>query len=484
MRIKIYIASILLGGSLVTTSCDEAMKSNLPSEYATVMHFKRNKGEKEIYLPLLRVGEENKYNILIGKGGGNPSLASEAALYVMTTEELNEYCKDNSRDYQLLPAAYYTLSNNTVLFASNESAKSVEVTFKTEQIALNLDKEIQYVLPLRLAANKGAVCDELSVEILKIEVKTPVVTSDMIDIQHIVLDYYAETKTYDISAALFLNLNENNWNFEIKAETDPAVLQGYVDEYKNKDTTMKDYAILPATNYTVPASISFTPGDLIKDFAIHIDYNGLETGHYLMPIALKECVGKSFDVDKSPNFIHIEVKKQLPAITITDEMMRNSTRPEMGPNFGEKPRLINYLFDNDPATFWQSEWTVYTTPGMTQKPHDPKYGLYLDIELENSISLFAFDYQTREKGYLTNPKKLKLYFCNSKEELNETLQPAFEISSGLPTISSEWYRSEIYNLGEAYKYIRISCVTNQENKDLCDKTNSSITYGELRIYGK
>lgn len=473
--------SLLLISALLGTSCDEAIDENFPSEYETVMHFKVMKGETVVEVPLLRIGDDSKYNVIVGKGGYKPSADAEAVMNVMTEDQLAEYCKENSCDYKLLPSKYYKLSSDKISFVGGESSKAVEVTFKTENIATDLSREIQYVLPLCLSASKGAVYKELSVEILKIKVKTPMISSDMPDLQSFIKNYYDGNKTFEVTSALLMDLNENKNSFIVNLESDENILAGYVEEYKKNNAAFKNARMLPIANYTIPASISFAPNDLVKELIVNINYDGLDIGNYLLPVVLKNCEGRPYDVNNTPRFIHIDLKKQLSAIILTPDMLSNSTRPEL---VNQGRHEVGSMLDGDPSTYWQSEWSIYTTPGDSRKPHDPKYGLYLDIELANPICDFAFDYQTSTLNAFTMSKRIKVYFCNSKEELDNNLMPAVEINSGLPNTSSTWYRSENYHSDRPFRYVRISSTLNYQDRNLCDKTNSSIAFGELKIYGQ
>lgn len=234
MKTKIFILQLLFGIILGLTSCDKAMEDNFPSEFASVLHFFIQKGENEIDIKLLNIDEAGKYSFSVGKSGNNPSATAKGVINVMSIEELDTYNNDHSTNYVTLPSKYYQLSTVELSFSEKENNKKVDIEFLTTQMDSELDMEnIQYVLPLCLNSQVSSVNEELNMLILKPIVSTPTITMELPDYQKISMNVtIPEVTSQTITMPLYIDLNENKWNFSVEIETDENVLQSIVDEYK------------------------------------------------------------------------------------------------------------------------------------------------------------------------------------------------------------------------------------------------------------
>lgn len=489
MKSKLYTLTWLLTCGLLISSCDNALDSNLPEEYASVVHFKGVEDEPETEMKLLLTGEDVIYEFEVGKGGNEPAAEANVDIKVMTEEELNTYNKEWNTDYILLPSEYYSFSETSLKFTSEENLKKVQITFKGATLQELADDGKQYVIPMTLSGINTLVHQGLHQSILKLNITVPTVSIEMQDMQKIEksINDTESDKKVDLPVMAIVDLNENKWTFNATFVKERTALQQLVDEYKSSHTEASEYELMPEENYILPDFLTFE-NSLLSDAMITVDANGInEEKNYLLPVKLDKCEGRPFNVDDKVFYIHLYVKDQLPSIDLTADMMRNSTRNEPGlASWGEPVRLLEHMFDDDATTYWQSEWTVYTTPGDERKPHDPKYGLYLDIELNTPITYFAFDYQVNKISDLHAAEEIELYFCNSINDLTQDIQPEVTISaSETPDNMGDWFYSKNYSKSDksSFKYVRISCIKNHEGKDLRQKLNSSVSFAELRIYG-
>lgn len=132
------------------------------------------------------------------------------------------------------------------------------------------------------------------------------------------------------------------------------------------------------------------------------------------------------------------------------------------------------------------EWTVNTGAGNQRKPHHPKFGLWIDIELEKPLTVFSFDYRTANSN-LQVPTEIEIYVYNSTDELDALTPIAIlkKTEDKLPTDKDLWYKSRPYTTSgdTSFKRIRIAVIRNGENKDLREKVNGSMALSELKIYG-
>lgn len=478
MKKNIYILSLLLGSAFGFMSCDKAMEDNFPSEFESVLHFCIQKGEHEIDVKLLNTGEAGNYNFSIGKSGNNLSATAEGTITTFSEGELETYNDDHSTSYVILPDEYYTLSTDKLSFNEKENNKSVDVTFQTSQMHEDLDLENkQYVLPLHLGAQGGASVNEvLNMLILKPIVSTPVVTLELPEYQKFSMNVTVpEITSQTIMMPVYVDLSENKWNFNVTVETNEESLQAIVDQYNARQGV--DYQLLSADNHNLFSEISFAPGDIMLTKELTINRGNLPEGDYLLPIKLLECTGKPFDVNSTIRYIHLSLNDELPEITLTPVML--TTISAVSDHQGAD------LVDGFANTFWQTEW--YYPGGASTKPNDPKYGLWLDIELDEPINTFAFEYQTpSNESSLALPKEFDIYVGNSITDMNNDIEAVvtYNENDGLPTERSAWFKSDNIRSETPFKYIRFAFRKNMENSQLTQKVNGCIWIAELNIYGR
>lgn len=481
MKKNIYILSLLFGSVFGLMSCDKAMEDNFPSDFASVLHFCIQEGEHEIDVKLLNTGDAGKYNFAIGKSGNTPSAAAEGVISTFSEEELNTYNDDHSTRYVILPDKYYTLSATQLSFNEKENNKTVDVTFETSRMhsELNMDN-IQYVLPLRLGTQSVAsVNEELNILILKPIVSTPTVTLELPEYQKFSMNVtIPEINSETILMPFYIDLSENKWDFSVEVETDEESLQSIVDEY-NRTHSEVTYQLLPIANHNLPSTITFVPGDIMLTRELTINRNDLTEGDYLLPIKLSRCVGQPFDVNTDIKYIHLSLNNELPEIELTVAMLHPASE-----NIGEERPAAN-MIDNLANTYWQNAWQ-YSSNSV--RPNDSKYGLWLDIELNEAIETFAFAYQTpSNNNYLGLPKEFDIYVGNSLADMTPGLQPIATLTAekdGLPSNQAVWFESDNIRSNVPFKYIRFAFRKSMEGKDLTQKAPGSIWLAELKIYGR
>lgn len=481
---KKHISLLLLAGALTWGACDKAMEDNLPSEFASVLYFDLKDGKNIIDCNLLKTGDKGQYTFYVGKGGNQLGTTAEAELMVLTKDELEEYNENNNSNYALLPPEYYSFAGK-LSFTGEDMRKGVDVMFETTNMDNELEVNKQYVLPIRLESQTNTVNKELNLLIVKPFISTPIVTLDLPAYQKISMNItMPEVTSQTIIMPFFVDLNENKWNFSVELEKEESVLQVSVDEYKQNNLGTDTYQLLPSTNYTMPSFIVFNEGELLVTENLVIDRGNLTEGNYLLPIKLKKCVGTDFDVDTKTMYVHLSLNQDLPEIELTKEMLEGSTRPEMNYQWNSGNHPVELMIDDNVNTFYQSEWTKYTTPGDSRKPHDETYGLYVDIKLSKPLQCFVFEfcgYQTSKGSDQPNPKNIDVWVGNG-----DSLEKIDQIKD-IPSMHTggEFWKSDNYSRTSSFTHIRLSVMNNQEaGKNLWEKTNSSIVISELKIYGR
>lgn len=476
---KKHISLLLFAGALTWGACDKAMEDNLPSEFASVLYFDLKDGKNIIDCKLLKTGDKGQYTFYVGKGGNQLGTTAEAELVVLTKEELEEYNENSNSNYTLLPTEYYSFAEK-LSFTGEDMRKGVDVMFETSNMDNELEANKQYVLPIRLESQINTVNKELDLLIVKPFITTPLVTLDLSAYQKISMNItMPEVTSQTIVMPFFVDLNENKWNFSVELEKEADALQAAVNEYKQNNTGADTYQLLPSDNYTMPSSIAFNEGELLVTENLVIDRGDLPEGDYLLPIKLKKCVGTDFDVDTKTMYVHLSLNQDLPEINLESALRPVSDNPDEG-------RQVGNLLDGNPATYWQTRWKY---DSHDQRPNDPKYGLWLDLELTSPINSFSFAYQTPSTNNdLGTPKEFAVYVGNSIDDMTEVLEPiaTFEAGAdGLPNGQGIWFESDVFRSAQSFKYIRFAFLKPfQAGKDFTQKVGGSIWLAEFKLYGR
>lgn len=477
---KKHISLLLLAGALTWGACDKAMEDNLPSEFASVLYFDLKDGRNIIDCKLLKTGDKGQYTFYVGKGGNQLGTTAEAELVVLTKEELEEYNENSNSNYTLLPTEYYSFAEK-LSFTGEDMRKGVNVMFETSNMDNELEANKQYVLPIRLESQTNTVNKELDLLIVKPFITTPLVTLDLPAYQKISMNItMPEVTSQTIVMPFFVDLNENKWNFSVELEKEADALQAAVNEYKQNNTGADTYQLLPSDNYTMPSSIAFNEGELLVTENLVIDRGDLPEGDYLLPIKLKKCVGTDFDVDTKTMYVHLSLNQDLPEIELESAMLYPASE-----NVGENRPASNML-DEAANTFWQNAWQYSDN---SQRPNDPKYGIWLDIKLEKSIDVFSFAYQTPSNSNdMGLPREFKVYVGNSIDDMTESLEPiaTFTVDGNqLPRGQGEWFNSDNIRSTQSFKYIRFAFLkTFEQGKDLTQKAPGSVWLAEFKLYGR
>lgn len=472
---KLYFASMLLGVVLATTSCEDGNK-NYTDDFASIVHFKQ---EGFVEFDFYNVNKDVTHTITIGKGGHDPKTQPVVTLVPYTEEEMEEYNTSLSTNYKLLPPEYYTMPSE-ITFVPGESYVNVDIVFKST--AGELAKANNYLLPLHLVTNMGAVYEFKNLIYLKPNVITPSVllrepANGKIDV---ILPKEEQTEK-NIEVRYYLDL-KNEWDFSVNFEKDEARLEQAVEIYNENNET--DYTLLPVENREFAASLSFTEAASNPRLPVILNHTGLDLGDYLLPIIPTGCIGMPFNVSKATCYIHVMVTEKLPKIDL-----KNKATLEASSTVQWAGEEIKNVLDENTETHWQSIWHANGSTDPAVARHDPLYGVYIDITLQEALSKqIAFDYTTRKSDGNAVPNHIKIYAGTNKEDLQQVgeLQRA---EDGLPTIGDTQYSSKNFSLKGETTLVRLAILSqyNASNKIVSSLTEvnlKSVVISELSLYGK
>lgn len=470
MKSNLFIFSCLLTCSSIMISCDKALEDNLPSDYASVVHFKGVEDQPETEVKLLLTGEDEIYEFEIGKGGNDPKAEASVDIKVMTDEEMTNYNNEWNTDYHILPSKYYSFSETSLKFSSEENIKKVQIIFNGVSLQELVNDDTKYVIPITLSGIDTRVHQGLHQSILKVNISVPTITLDMPEEQKIEVSINDEEadKVKNVSINAFVDLNDNKWSFSAILIDNAEVMNQLINDYKESHSGTSSYELLPASCYQLP-TLNFTEGTLVTDGTIRIDVTKVnEEKNYILPIKLDKCEGRPFNLDDDVFYIHVYVRAGLPNLEIDENNILTTSFPS----------LVNYplsnMFDGDSYTYWESDWAK-----KDQKSE--KYGVWLDINLQRSCNSLCFEYTTHSDSPITTtPKVIHIYVYN--DELDEEIEPVM-ILSDLPNAANKLYVSQNYISEDSFNKVKIAIVETYERPQK-PGSNGWTGFAELKLYGQ
>ena len=372
MKKNIYLAAILCGLVGVFSSCSdddkkgEAATTDSEKSYKPVVYM-RDADVREVNMQ--DFGADAVFTTSVCRKGNSVSTeAVDAELVVMTEDEMYYYNKVYGKSFSMLPEHCYEYRKEYT-FSGSEEVHEVKITLKKE--IFNSDNSQKYALPLRLISKNGTVDEDQEVLIVAADVIVPEIKLEKSGKQE-VLDLSGVNPTdivnVDIPVSMF---GENEgWEFSTEFETDPKKLKNLVS-YCPADGI--EYSLLGTDYYEMESKIDFSGDEREKTLSVKIKRGDLETGNYLLPIALTGVQGMPFKYSREICFVHVYLNNEFPQIDIKNKLVTNGDTKEEGSE-------LSRVTDSNTNTFWQSPW--HSSYWLTGKVTcDPEYGIYIDVNV-------------------------------------------------------------------------------------------------------
>ena len=152
-----------------------------------------------------------------------------------------------------------------------------------------MDNSQKYALPLRLISKNGTVDEDQEVLIVAADVIVPEIKLEKSGKQE-VLDLSGVNPTDIVNVDIPISMFGENegWEFSAEFETDPKKLKNLVS-YCPADGI--EYSLLGTDYYEMESKIDFSGDEREKTLSVKIKRGDLETGNYLLPIALTGVQG-------------------------------------------------------------------------------------------------------------------------------------------------------------------------------------------------
>ena len=449
-------------------SCEDNRGQYL-NDYDTLVYF-RNGGEQSI--TLYSVGNNARYAIPVCKGGSVLDATATARIVAMEQEQLDIYNVANETNYAQMPAdCYEFLTPTEFSFASIDPYQVAVVELKTDKIRERQEAAEggeKYVLAIQVYSPQK-VSPDINRLILRPDIDIPVVSFDING-----TDIYTYTPDNPMSnehtSSLTINMPASmvEWEFECKVE---ALGQEWLDAYNAENDT--DYNLLPASNYKLPESIAFTPGNPTAQFTVTVSREGFEPFEYFaLPIRLVSCSKPELTIDSDAVYILVtRLEPTLETIALTEDML-SSPYTHSGDGQG-----IPALIDGDASA--SSWWHSYYGGGPVG---DEIYGYYIDVALTSPLNVVRFSYCTRSNPNGV-PATVRIGVSNDGEEW----RMIGEVNSGLPTEGLAWGVLPTFFDIDAFTYVRfgIAVSAGSAGGDLTTQagTGDCTALSELKLEG-
>ena len=279
----------------------------------------------------------------------------------------------------------------------------------------------------------------------------------------------------------------NEWDLKLRIENNEDELNKAVQRYN--ETMGVDYILLPKENRTFESTILFPAGEALASSFVEVSNDNLTMDDYLIPIIPKKVVGMPFDVREAICYIHVMVTGELKLISLTEDMLTSNSIQSGNP-------LKNMLDDNI-KTYYESIWTSNTDP-----KHDPKYGVYIDIDVSNITPMIQkqikIDYSTREYANAV-PNQIMLYVGTDVDNLRKVGELSVT-KNNLPKKGGVWTDDPEQNVDmpqfsvgrQEISLIRVSFMSSANGTQVKNLTQTGAVSGDqnsvalsgLKLYGQ
>ena len=343
---------------LMLSSCEENMEDLFPSEYQKVLSIK-NSGQSS--LVMASAAESYSVDIIVLKGGGNPSSDSEMSFRVMTDDEVSEEWNWTSSQVETIGAEGFEIGNgDNIVIPEGESYSKISLVLHPSAIAgmTKQDSEI-WILPLVLESGTDNVNQDMNKLLY---------TIDLRDLTLEWGDFQEETRTVEITyleqqvpLTMVMAYAEAN-EMTFTAALDDSRAGELVETFNASHGT--DYAVLPSSSFSAP-EFSFAPGVEESTQTITLSRKGLESDRtYLLPLDFTvsaEAVSKSEEMKylivTNPKYSMEDVDQTTFSIAFTNS--------ETGWGW-----VASNLIDGETNTFGASAWSSKYDGGMASDTED------------------------------------------------------------------------------------------------------------------
>ena len=146
---------------LMLSSCEENMEDLFPSEYQKVLSIK-NSGQSS--LVMASASESYVVDIIVLKGGGNPSSDSEMSFRLMTDDEVSEEWNWSPSQVEIIGEEGFEIEGgDNIVIPADESYRRISLTLHPSAIAAMTKQDSEtWILPLVLESSTDNVNQDMN----------------------------------------------------------------------------------------------------------------------------------------------------------------------------------------------------------------------------------------------------------------------------------------------------------------------------------
>lgn len=458
MKKTFIIASIVaLGGlSVLQTACDN-YDDLVPQEYNCILSLQQY-GEHDLIL--YRTGVNTTFEISTLKTGNVPTSMAMATIAPMTEAQFAEYQSLTGKNYKYLPKECYEVQQGELAYGSEEKWKKSMVSVKYEETEKYFNGTDQYVIPILLASPNDSCLSSRRELILKIsDMVVPSIGFEQTTFNFAEDMVGDERMTIEIPVVMPVN---NLWDFSYEVEVDESLANGYT--LANSDA------------YEVEVG-NFVAGEnaVVK---LNINKGMLNFGSQAIPLRIKSCGNPSFEVSSSNNvavvtFHRTVLRSELSDITVTnDKISGYGWATSNGTHTGSSYDGLGLaaLFDGDLSSLWHGSYR--------NNYNDSTYGQYIDFELPQAVSHFAYDLWTRMQNANGAPRVTDIYVSND----GATWTKLKSVNSPELTQGGQKFESSVCSSATPFTHVRMAVVESAAGN--VRTSNKYWNCAELKLYAK
>lgn len=263
---------------MMLSSCEENMEDLFPSEYQKVLSIK-NSGQSS--LVMASASESYVVDIIVLKGGGNPSSDSEMSFRLMTDDEVSEEWNWSPSQVEIIGEEGFEIEGgDNIVIPADESYRRISLTLHPSAIAAMTKQDSEtWILPLVLESSTDNVNQDMNKMLYTLDLRDLALEWD---------DFQDETMTVEITylerqvpLTMVMAYAEAN-EFTFTATLDDSRTDELVTAFNASHGT--DYLALPASALSAP-EFSFAPGIKESSRTVTLSRTGLESDRtYLLPL--------------------------------------------------------------------------------------------------------------------------------------------------------------------------------------------------------
>ena len=407
MKNKLYLplfACALLGLTAACDSGDLDLKGQIPERFHKILYLDVYGKQSQV---LYDTNEANLYTLSVIKGGSDPATGASAKVEVLSQEEVEaEYSNLEGVNYQVLPAASYTIDQPELLFEAGEEYKIVNVAIDPDQVKTameNGDADAHWVLPLHVTSETDSINanrDELFLQVTEVITPTIGFSNTSINVKQ-----YTYGRVSDITENVTLGLStDNQWNIDLGL----GISQTYVDNYNSQNGTV--FQLVPEGLYDFPTSLQLASGTTNTDMTITVEGGSLQPGDYMLPVEIANA--SLFEISASNATYPMAFRIMGEELDRSNwSMYYFSTEEPTGESNGNNGRAP-HMIDGNTSTYWHTQWQ-----GEGANPPLPHL-LIVDTQSEHTFTQFAL--MQRENSFYT--KGGKFYVTNDPDSFVESYE--------------------------------------------------------------